>query len=160
MSFDYESAGLVSPYAQERPKRGGWGSQVRVVLVLILVGVLLAFAWRALSPSTAHLGDEQESAAAVDSTLALLGVLVGTLTAVFVLLWPGRAPVQRTVAVIVGSLLGGVVSWVLGDQLGTPALRAVAAAFTWPIATSAVLFVGALLPGTSRRLVAADRARF
>jgi predicted lysophospholipase L1 biosynthesis ABC-type transport system permease subunit len=60
--------------------------------------------------------------------------------------------VLRTLTAIVGSLLGAVVSWQLGDLLGTPALRAVGAAFVWPVATSAALFAGALLPFSSSRL--------
>jgi hypothetical protein len=64
------------------------------------------------------------------------------------------------VTVIFGSFLGGLVSWQVGDQLGTPALRAVGAAFTWPVATSAVLWLGALLPVTSKRLVTpSEKAR-
>jgi len=153
VTTDIESAGPV----QTQPRqRSGLRSQLGLLLVLIAVGVVLAFVWRALTPYAADLGDEQESAAAVDSTLALLGVALGALTAVFVLLRPSRTPALRTVTVIVGSLLGGVVSWVLGDQLGTPALRAVAAAFTWPVATSALIFLGALMPWSSRRLLSAD----
>jgi hypothetical protein len=153
VTTDIESAGPV----QTQPRRRtGLRSQLGLLLALIMVGVMLAFVWRALTPYAADLGDEQESAAAVDSTLALLGVVVGTLTAVFVLLRPSRTPALRTVTVIVGSLLGAVVSWLLGDQLGTPALRAVGAAFTWPVATSAVLFLGALMPWSSKRLLSAD----
>ncbi len=149
MSTDFQSTGQV-----DRPRdRRGLRSELALLLVLIVVGALLAFGWRLLTPYAANLGDEQESAAAVDSTLALLGMVLGVLTAIFVLLWPGRTPVLRTVTVIVGSIIGAAVSWLLGDQLGTPELRAVAAAFTWPVATSIALFLGALLPGASNRLV-------
>lgn len=150
MSSIFESAGPVQTRPDRRP---GLRSQLLLLVGLIVVGVLLAFAWRLLTPYAADFGDEQESAAAVDGTLALLGMVVGAMTAAFVLLWPSRSPGLRTVTVIVGSVIGAVVSWLLGDQLGTPALRAVSAAFTWPVATSAVLFVGALLPITSNRLV-------
>jgi hypothetical protein len=159
VSSDYQPYDYAGPAYPRPGRRPGWRGQLGPLLVLIMVGVLLAFAWRVLTPYTAELGDEQESAAAVDGTLALLGVVVGAATAGFVLLWPGRTPALRTVIVIVGSLLGAVVSWLLGDQLGTPALRAVAAAFTWPVATCSLLFLGALLPGTSGRLLAADTAR-
>jgi len=149
VSTDFESAGPVpSPR-----RRSTLRSQLGLLLALIVLGVALAFVWRLLTPYTADLGDEQESAAAVDGTLALLGVAFGVLTAIFVLVHPGRSPALRTLTVIIGSVLGGVVSWLLGDQLGTPALRAVGAAFTWPVATSGVLFLGALLPGTSKRLL-------
>jgi glucose uptake protein GlcU len=150
VSTDIHPSGPVDARADRRHRVR---SQLSLLLVLIVVGVLLAFVWRLLTPYAADLGDEQESSAAVDGTLALLGVPVGALTAAFVLLRPGRSPALRTLTVIVGSLVGAVVSWVLGDQLGTPALRAVGAAFTWPVATSSVLFLGALLPGTSNRLL-------
>jgi hypothetical protein len=152
VSTDYTFAGPAQPRSD---RRSGWRRQLGPLLVLIVVGVVLAFVWRVLTPYAADLGDEQESAAAVDGTLALLGVATGALTAAFVLLWPGRAPALRTVLVIVGSLIGAVVSWQLGDQLGTPALRATAAAFTWPVTTSSLIFLGALLPGTSGRLFSA-----
>jgi len=150
VSTEFQSAESLHASPERRP---GLRGELTLLLVLIGVGALLAFAWRALTPFAADLGDEQEAAAAVDGTLALLGVALGALTATFVLVWPGRRPALRTVAVILGSLLGGLVSWLLGDQLGTPALRAVGAAFTWPVATSTLLFFGALLPGTSNRLL-------
>jgi Na+/H+ antiporter NhaD/arsenite permease-like protein len=145
-------AGSFPAAPEPRPGWRGWRRQLRLVVTLIAVGVLVAFLWRVLTPHTAELGDEQEAAAAVDGTLALLGLVVGMLTGVLVLLRPGPAPAARTVAAIVGSLLGGLVSWLLGDQLGTPPLRAVAAAFVWPVATSAVLFVGSLMPWSSSRI--------
>jgi hypothetical protein len=148
-----------SPYSDQyesapgRPDRiRGWRSQLGLLVTLIVVGVVLAFVWRWLTPHTAELGDEQEASAAVDGTLALLGLLVGIPAAAFVLLRPGAYPVQRAVAVVVGSLLGAALSWVLGDQLGTPALRATGAAFAWPVMTSVVLFLGALFPWSSTRL--------
>ena len=120
--------------------------------VLLLVGALLAVVWRLLTPTAAGLGDDQEAAVSVDGSLSLLGLLVGVVTGVFVLVRPGRSAVWRTVAVILGSVAGGLVSWLLGDQLGTPPLRAVGAAFTWPIATATVIFLGSLMPITSTRL--------
>jgi hypothetical protein len=155
VSIEFPSAESV-PAPPDR--QHGLRTELRLLLVLILAGGLLAFAWRLLTPYGADLGDEQEAAAAVDGTLALLGVAFGALTAIFVLLRPGPTPALRTVTVILGSLLGGLVSWLLGDQLGTPALRAVGAAFTWPIATSGFLFFGALLPGTSHRLLSPVRS--
>ena len=150
MTTEFEPAGTLHTRTDRgRAARG----QLAPLLTLIVVGVLVAFLWRVLTPYAADLGDEQESAAAVDGTLALLGIPVGALCAAFVLLRPGRSPALRTVTVILGSLLGAVVSWLLGDQLGTPALRAVGAAFTWPVTTSTLIFLGALLPGTSNRLL-------
>lgn len=137
----------------------GWREQVGLVGVLLACGVLVALVWRLLTPTTATLGDEQEAAAAVDGTLALIGLGAGTLTAAFVLVRPGRAPLWRTLAATLGSLLGAVVSWRLGDLLGTPALRALGAVLSWPVATATVIFLGALLPGTSARLQSPAPAR-
>jgi hypothetical protein len=133
-----------------------WRRQVPLLVVLVVAGVAMALLWRALTPSAARLGDEQEAAAAVDGSLALLGILAGALTAGFVLVWPGSAPGRRCLAAIGGSIVAGAISWQLGDLLGTPALRAVGAAFTWPVATSGGLFLGALLPWTSPRLNGPD----
>jgi len=155
VSTEFQSAESLPAPPDRRP---GLRTELALLLILIVAGGLLAFAWRLLTPYAADLGDEQEAAAAVDGTLALLGVAFGALTAIFVLLRPGRTPAVRTVTVIIGSLLGGLVSWLLGDQLGTPALRAVGAAFTWPVATSTLLFLGALLPVTSHRLLSPVRS--
>jgi hypothetical protein len=120
-------------------------------VALLVFGVVLAFVWRLVLPTTAGLGDD-EPAATVDGTLVLLGIPFGALSAALVLVRPGSAPVRRALTAILGSLLGAIISWRLGDQLGTPALRAVGAAFSWPVATATFIFLGALLPGTSRRL--------
>jgi hypothetical protein len=130
-------------------------SQLRFLVGLLLVGALLALTWRLLASPAAGLGDD-EPAATVDGTLFLLGVVFGILTAVFVLLRPGPAPVDRTVAAIVGTVLGSVIAWQLGDRLGTPALRADGAAFSWPVTTAGAIFLGALLPWTSGRLQSAS----
>jgi hypothetical protein len=143
---------------QAERRRPAWRAQLSFLIALIVVGVVLAFVWRLLTPATGKLGDDQEAAAAVDGTLALLGVIVGASCGVFVLSRPGREPVLRTVTAVVGSLIGAVVSWKLGDQLGKPALRATGAAFVWPMATSAAILIGSLLPWTSNRLQSAPAA--
>ena len=137
----------------EREGRRLRGSQVILVLSLVIGGVLVALIWRLLDPTTAKLGDDTETIAAVDGTLVLVGAVAALLTAAFVLVRPGPAPVARTIAAIFGSVLGALVSWQVGDLLGTPHLRAVGSAFIWPLATAVFLFVGSLLPGTSRKLL-------
>jgi hypothetical protein len=127
-------------------------SESRVMLLLVAGGVLAAALWRALAPEVADGGNALETDAAVDGTLAGLSVLAGVVTAAGVLLWPGRRPMRRTVVAVLFSLAAGLISWQVGDRLGTPHLRADGVALVWPIATSAGLFIGSLLPGTSRRL--------
>jgi hypothetical protein len=128
--------------------RGEW----RPAVVLLATGLLVAAAWRAAAPSVARAGNPLEAAIAVDGTLAGFGVLAGVLTSTCVLLRPGRYPARRTLVVIGFSILGSVVSWQVGDLLGTPHLRARGVVLIWPIIAAGGLFAGSLLPGLSRRL--------
>jgi hypothetical protein len=151
------STGSTDESPGGRSGRLTWRHELIPLIGLLLVGALLAVVWRVLTPHTAKLGDAEEAAAAVDSTLVLLGVCVGIATAAWVLRWPGSQPVARTLTAIIGSLLGAVLCWQLGDLIGTPSLRATGAAFVWPFVTAAGLFLGALLPWTSVRLQPRDR---
>ncbi|GLY18563.1 hypothetical protein Kisp01_55770 [Kineosporia sp. NBRC 101677] len=121
--------------------------------------MLIAVLWRAVLPSAQHLGDEQEVQASVDGTLAGLGLVAGVLTGVYPLIWPGRTPVRRVLALIATCTLGAVIAWQLGDQLDNPELplRTIGSAFIWPATTAVVIMVGAILPWTSRRLELAAR---
>jgi hypothetical protein len=130
---------------------GPAGEILALVLPLVL-GVVLAVAWRLLVPETRSLGDEQELRAAVDGTLAGLGLLAGLVVGVITLLRPGAVPARRVFVVLVTSTIGGVISWLLGNQLGSPVLTADGAAFLWPATTAVVIMIGAILPWTSRRL--------
>lgn len=125
----------------------------------LVVGVLVAVAWRALLPTSRELGDEQEIQSAVDGTLGGLGLLVGLLIGVAPLVWPGRTPVRRVLAVMITSTIGAVISWQLGDRLDNPELqlRAIGAAFLWPATTAVVIMIGAIMPWTSARLEASAR---
>jgi hypothetical protein len=139
-----------------REVRGGLGrlarGEWRPALALLAGGLLVAAVWRTLGPTVADRGNPLEADVAVDGTLAALGILAGVVTSALVLLLPGRYPVRRTLVVVAFSVLGSVVSWQVGDLLGTPHLRAYGIVLIWPIITSAGLFAGSLLPGLSRRL--------
>ena len=124
----------------------------RVIVLLLGGGLLVAALWRLAAPEVADAGNPLEGPAAVDGTLALLGVLAGVVTAASVLLWPGSLPARRTLVVMIGSVVASVLSWQVGDLLGEPQLRANGVCLIWPIIASAGLFAGALLPGLSRRL--------
>jgi hypothetical protein len=132
--------------------RGLLRAEGRAVALLLGAGLLVAAAWRLLAPEVADAGNPLESAAAVDGTLALLGVFAGVATAASVLLWPGSLPARRTIVVLVFSVIASVLSWQLGDLLGEPELRANGVALVWPIITAGGLFAGSLLPVLSRRL--------
>ncbi len=127
-------------------------SDAAVLLGLLIGGVLLAVVWRVIDPATAKLGDNEETAAAVDGTLALLGVLAGFLTGAFVVVRPGNRPLLRTLVAVAGSALAGLIAWKLGDVFGKPALRAEGSAFTWPVATCVAVFAGSLLPWSATTL--------
>jgi hypothetical protein len=145
----------VTPEADDRRR----SADVLLAVLLVVAGLVLAGVWRLIVPVTVDLGDEQETQAAVDGTLALLQVAAGVLTGAAVLIWPGPRPARRTLLVLLASIVAGAVSWQLGDVLGTPALTAVGAAFVWPVAAAVTIFVGAMLPGTSRRLEVGGRDR-
>ncbi len=132
--------------------RRDWLFEFLLLLGLLVGGVGLALVWRSIDPQTLHLGDSDEVNAGTDGTLILLGPLAGILSAGFVLLRPGRMPLTRTVVAIVGSTLGALITWKVGDLIGDPNLRAVASTFVWPMSTSVFLFLGAMLPVTSARL--------
>lgn len=130
----------------------GLSGEILALVLPLVLGVVLAVAWRLLVPATKSLGDEQELQAAVDGTLAGLGLLVGLVVGVLTLLRPGAVPARRVFVVLVTSTIGGVISWLLGNQLGSPVLTADGAAFLWPATTAVVIMIGAILPWTSRRL--------
>ena len=131
-----------------RVVRGEWP----LAVALLAGGLLVASVWRTLGPSVAGAGNPLEADVAVDGTLAALGALAGVVTAACVLLRPGRYPPRRTLVAIGFSAVASVVSWQVGDLLGTPHLRASGIVLIWPMVTSAGLFAGSLLPGLSRRL--------
>lgn len=129
--------------------------QWRTVAWFVVGGVLLGVLWRVLLPVTVKLGDGDETRAGVDSTLAVLGLLAGALTAVRVLVRPaGRrlGPAGRSGLAVLGSLAGGLVAWPVGDLIGRPGLTAPGVVLAWPIGTCLGLFVAAMLPATARRL--------
>lgn len=151
--------GAPPPAGRWTPRAGADERRLRrrLVAVLVLGGVLLGITWRLLAPEAAGAGNRLEQAAAVDGTLALLGLAVGVVVGVGVLLRPGPMPGGRSAAALLGSVVGALASWQVGDLVGEPPLRAPGAALVWPIVAAAVLFAGALLPGLSRRLTRADQ---
>ncbi|MFI7589401.1 hypothetical protein ACIB24_20245 [Spongisporangium articulatum] len=130
-------------------------AQAPFVARLVLVGVLLAAARRGLYPLTRHLGDSDEVNASADVTLALLGIVAGILTATWVLVRPTARPVTRCASAVLGSLLGGLITWPVLYLFGGASLLGPGVLLAWPIATALGLFTASLLPWTSERFDAA-----
>ncbi|MFG3245861.1 AAA family ATPase [Streptomyces sp. NPDC048187] len=107
-----------------------WQAAVTVVVVA-LFGALLGVVWWQLAPNVPLVGDvvdgswvvylkdsEGEQAIGVDGTFTLLALAFGALSAVVVFLLRRRGGVPLVVALGVGGLLGSLLAWWLGVQLG------------------------------------------
>ncbi|MFF0534846.1 AAA family ATPase [Streptomyces coelicoflavus] len=106
--------------------------QAAVTVVAVAVfGALLGVLWWKLAPSVPLVGDvadggwvvylkdsEGEQAIGVDGTFTLLALAFGALSAVVVFLLRRRGGVPLVVALGVGGLLGSLLAWWLGVQLG------------------------------------------
>jgi hypothetical protein len=113
------------------------------LLACLLGGVALGGLWRLLVPLvTDQLIDPDSLEAAVtgDALLAGLGMLAGLVTAAALLTHPGPVPVRRFAVVMAGTIAGAALSWAVGVLFGGPTLRAVGAAFIWPVVTAGVTF--------------------
>jgi hypothetical protein len=114
------------------------------LLACLLGGVALGGLWRLLVPPVTDLlvgPDRVEAAVTGDAVLAVLGTLAGLVTAAALLTHPGPVAARRFTVVMAGTIAGSALSWGVGVLLGAPALRAVGAAFCWPVVTAGVTFV-------------------
>jgi hypothetical protein len=100
----------------------------------VLLGVVVGLAWALLAP-TAAVGRlpggslvgvaprDAELAAAQDGVLLLLGAGAGLVCGLVLVLRPGAAPVRRSLAVLLGCVLGSALAWGLGTTLGPPSVH-------------------------------------
>jgi hypothetical protein len=109
------------------------------LLACLLGGVALGALWRVLVPLVTD-SDSLEAAVTGDAVLAVLGALAGVVTAVALLTHPGPVVARRFTVVMAGSIAGSALSWAVGVLLGGPTLRAIGAAFIWPVVTAGVTF--------------------
>jgi hypothetical protein len=58
-AFESGQPRLDRPAERAADRPSGWRTSLVPLLALVVVGVVLAFVWRGLSPHTAALGDEQ-----------------------------------------------------------------------------------------------------
>jgi hypothetical protein len=103
-----------------------------VVGVMLAAGLLLAGVWALAAPGLAEAADPGESRMAVDGLLALLQIGAGIVTAVGLVVLPGRDPVARLVAVLVGATAAGLLAVPVGAARGLH-LQAPGAALLWPL---------------------------
>ena len=150
----YGSAPVPTPASDGRPRGGGrsWQAMVRgelaVVLVLLAAGLVLGGVWALAGPGLADAADPGETRVAVDGLLALLQIGAGLVTAVLLVLIPGREPVARLVAVLVGATVAGLLTVPVGAARGLH-LQAPGAALLWPLVAAVLtalrMLVGLLL---------------
>ncbi|MFI6702124.1 hypothetical protein ACIBJC_24670 [Streptomyces sp. NPDC050509] len=102
--------------------------QAVVVLVAVTVsGLLLGLLWMSLAPSVPLVSDatavflkdtEGEEAIAADGTFLLLALAFGAVSAGLVFLFHRRGGIALVVGLAAGGLLGAVLAWKFGVELG------------------------------------------
>ena len=144
-----------NPLAPDAARPGGrrpWQAVLRgelvVVVVLLAAGLLLGGVWALAAPGLADAADPGETRVAVDGLLALLQIGAGIVTAVGLVFLPGRDPVARLVAVLVGATAAGLLTVPVGAARGLH-LQAPGTALLWPLVaallTALRMLVGLLL---------------
>ena len=113
-----------------------WRAVVRgelpVVLAFLASGLVLGGVWAFAAPYVSGAADPGESRFAVDGLLALLQLGAGLVTAVGLVLVPGRDPAVRLATVLLASTAGGLLAVAVGATRGLH-LHAPGAALLWPL---------------------------
>ena len=119
-----------------------------MALGLLALGLVLGGVWALAAPALAQRADPGETGVAVDGLLGLLGIAAGLVTAAALAWLPGRQPVVRLVAVLVGSTGGALLAAGVGLARGLE-LMAPGLALLWPLVvallTAVRLLVGLLV---------------
>src|SRR5919202_4995211 len=118
--------------AGRRPWSAVLRGEIPVVLALLAAGLLLGGVWAVAAPPAAGAADPGESRIAVDGLLALLQLGAGLVTAVALVVVPGRDRGVRLVTVLLGSAAGGLLAVPVGTARGVH-LHAPGAALLWPL---------------------------
>ncbi len=128
---------LPFPVARRPAPRRPWQVVLRgelgVVGVLLATGLVLGGIWALVAPGLADAADPGETRVAVDGLLALLQIGAGLVTAVGLAVVPGRDPVARLVAVLVGATVAGLLAALVGAGPAGLELQAPGAALLWPL---------------------------
>ncbi|MEV6649734.1 hypothetical protein [Streptomyces sp. NPDC051219] len=133
-SWQQPSAGGSPYYAPAGPVRDdgpGTAAEVRqaavVTVVVAATGALLGLLWLWLAPRVQLVSNgeavflkdtEGEAAVGADGTFILLALGFGALSAAAVFWFRRRGGIPLVVGLAVGGLLGSIVAWQLGVQLG------------------------------------------
>ena len=107
--------------------------ELGVVGVILAAGLVLGGIWALAAPGLADAADPGETRVSVDGLLALLQIGAGLVTAVGLVVLPGRDPVARLVAVLVGATVAGLLAALVGAGPAGLELQAPGAALLWPL---------------------------
>ena len=142
------------------------------LLVSLVLGVVAGIVWQVAAPT----GDVvvggglvvaigiPELEAAQDATFVVVTAAAGLVSGAWLTAVPGTVPLMRAAGVVVGGLLGSLVAWGVGAQLGPPSIAAQEAAGVeplqsplalssygalgvWSAVAAAVAFAGLLVTG-------------
>src|SRR4051812_322765 len=108
-----------------------WG-ELLVVLAFLASGLVLGAVWALAAPHVSGAADPGESRIAVDGLLALLQLGAGLVTAVALVVVPGRDHAVRLVTVLLASAAAGLIAIPIGAARGLH-LHAPGSALLWPL---------------------------
>jgi hypothetical protein len=106
--------------------------ELAVVLAFLASGLVLGAVWALAAPRASGGADPGESRIAVDGLLALLQLGAGLVTAVGLVVVPGRDPTVRLVTVLLASAAAGLLAVPVGVARGLQ-LHAPGSALLWPL---------------------------
>ena len=127
--------------------RASLAGEVRAAGACLAGGLLAGVVWAVLAPAASrNWTSSGEAVFAVEGTFALVGLLAGVLTAVFLALRPGRSPVLRLLVLLLAAAAGSGLAWWAGSRLldPDPALTVPAVVLTWPLSTAVLTAVRSL----------------
>jgi hypothetical protein len=118
--------------AGPRPWPAVLRGELLVVLAFLASGLALGAVWALAAPHVSGSADPGESRIAVDGLLALLELGAGLVTAVGLVVVPGRDHAVRLVTVLLASAAAGLLAVPVGAARGLH-LHAPGSALLWPL---------------------------
>jgi len=108
------------------------------VSALAAAGAVLGLVWRLLVPTVQNVSDGAERAIGGEVAMAGLGLIAGVAVGVLGMVRTGPAPTARFLWSLVGSGVGSLVAWGVGESTGGPPLAATGVLVVWPLSVAAV----------------------